>query len=407
LILIRLSARTESTNLSGRTKTFGLYGVDTISLTDQWHFTGGARWNYTEVDNSDRLNGDSATNTLTAKQSWSRINPTIGLTYKPTENYSTYVSYSESNRAPTSIELGCSNPNAACLLPTQMADDPPLDDVVSKTYEVGARGKLTNEIQWNAAIYHAMNHDDLQFVSKNAVNGLGYFDNIGRTQRDGLDFGISGDRLPLTFLSEETQNKLSWNASYGLTHATYDSDLTLTSPANSSAVTSDTSYSEIDDDEEFYEEAVANGDIADGDEIAVKNDVINIKKGDQLANLPMHRIKLRLNYEVTSKFRIGTSAVGFSKAYAMGNENQKHNGDGEVPGYVLMNLDATYIPAKDWTVAFKAINILDKNYYTGGRLLQNAFTGVDNNTRTTPFSGIGVMPGSPQAAWVTVTYDFK
>jgi len=413
----KTAARTESTNLSGRTKTFGLYGVDTISLTDQWHFTGGARWNYTEVDNSDRLNGDSAANTLTAKQSWSRINPTIGLTYKPTENYSTYVSYSESNRAPTSIELGCSNPNAACLLPTQMADDPPLDDVVSKTYEVGARGKITNDIQWNAAIYHAMNHDDLQFVSTNAVNGLGYFDNIGRTQRDGIDFGISGDRLPLTFLSEETQNKLSWNASYGLTHATYDSDLTLTSPANSSSSISTTSYSEIDDDEEFYSEAVADTggdifadqavDILDGDELLVQNSIINIKKGDQLANLPMHRIKLRLNYEVTSKFRIGTSAVGFSKAYAMGNENQKHNGDGEVPGYVLMNLDATYIPAKDWTVAFKAINILDKNYYTGGRLLQNAFTGVDNNTRTTPFSGIGVMPGSPQAAWVTVTYDFK
>jgi len=412
----KTAARTESTNLSGRTKTFGLYGVDTISLTDQWHFTGGARWNYTEVDNSDRLNGDSAANTLTAKQSWSRINPTIGLTYKPTENYSTYVSYSESNRAPTSIELGCSNPNAACLLPTQMADDPPLDDVVSKTYEVGARGKITNDIQWNAAIYHAMNHDDLQFVSTNAVNGLGYFDNIGRTQRDGLDLGISGDRLPLTFLSEETQNKLSWNASYGLTHATYDSDLTLTSPANSSSFISTTSYSEIDDDEDFYSDAVddtggdilAQGvDILDNDELLVQNSVINIKKGDQLANLPMHRIKLRLNYEVTSKFRIGTSAVGFSKAYAMGNENQKHNGDGEVPGYVLMNLDATYIPAKDWTVAFKAINILDKNYYTGGRLLQNAFTGVDNNTRTTPFSGIGVMPGSPQAAWVTVTYDFK
>jgi len=284
--------------------------------------------------------------------------------------------------------------------------------VVSKTYEVGARGKLSNDIQWNAAIYHAMNHDDLQFVSKNAVNGLGYFDNIGRTQRDGLDFGISGDRLPLTFLSEETQNKLSWNASYGLTHATYDSDLTLTSPANSSAVTSDTSYSVIDDDDDFYTDAVGqlatdSSTVALGNELAVKNDVINIKKGDQLANLPMHRIKLRLNYEISSKFRIGTSAVGFSKAYAMGNENQKHNGDGEVPGYVLMNLDATYIPAKDWTVAFKAINILDKNYYTGGRLLQNAFTGVDNNTRETPFSGIGVMPGSPQAAWLTVTYDFK
>ena len=91
----------------------------------------------------------------------------------------------------------------------------------------------------------------------------------------------------------------------------------------------------------------------------------------------------------------------------MGNENQKHNGDGEVPGYVLVNLDATYKPAQNWTVAFKAINIFDKNYYTGGRLIENGFTGNGNAPRTTPFSGVGVMPGSPQAAWMTISYDFK
>ena len=91
----------------------------------------------------------------------------------------------------------------------------------------------------------------------------------------------------------------------------------------------------------------------------------------------------------------------------MGNENQKHDGDGEVPGYVLVNLDATYMPAKDWTIAFKAVNILDKNYYTGGRLVENAFSGAGNATRNEPFTGTAVMPGSPQAAWVTITYDFK
>ncbi len=401
------STHEESTNLSGRTKTLGLYGVNTLSLADQWHVTGGARWNYTEVDNSDRLNGDSAANTLTAKQSWSRINPTIGLTYKPSDNYSTYVSYSESNRAPTSIELGCSNPLAACLLPTQMADDPPLDDVVSKTYEVGARGRLSNDIQWNAAIYHAMNHDDMMFISTNAVNGLGYFDNIGRTQRDGLDLGISGNKLPLNFLSESTQNKISWNVNYGLTHATYDSDLELTAEANSSASDSDTSYSSITSGE-FFDEATAVGAGADGaTELRVNNDVIQVKKGDQLANIPMHRLKLRLNYDVSDNFRIGGNVIGFSKAWVMGNENQKHDGDGEVPGYVLVNLDAAFIPSQNWTVAFKAINIFDKNYYTGGRLIENAFTGVGNNTRTNAFSGMGVMPGSPQAAWMTISYDFK
>ena len=397
----------ESTNLSGRTKTLGLYGVNTLSLADQWHVTGGARWNYTEVDNSDRLNGDSAANTLTAKQSWSRINPTIGLTYKPSDNYSTYVSYSESNRAPTSIELGCSNPLAACLLPTQMADDPPLDDVVSKTYEVGARGRLSNDIQWNAAIYHAMNHDDMMFISTNAVNGLGYFDNIGRTQRDGLDLGISGNKLPLNFLSESTQNKISWNVNYGLTHATYDSDLELTAEANSSASDSDTSYSSITSGDFFDDASAPGGRAAGATELRVNNDVIQVKKGDQLANIPMHRLKLRLNYDVSDNFRIGGNVVGFSKAWVMGNENQKHDGDGEVPGYVLVNLDAAFIPSQNWTVAFKAINIFDKNYYTGGRLIENAFTGVGNNTRTNAFSGMGVMPGSPQAAWMTISYDFK
>jgi outer membrane receptor protein involved in Fe transport len=401
------STHEESTNLSGRTKTLGLYGVNTLSLADQWHVTGGARWNYTEVDNSDRLNGDSSANTLTAKQSWSRINPTIGLTYKPSDNYSTYVSYSESNRAPTSIELGCSNPQAACLLPTQMADDPPLDDVVSKTYEVGARGRLSNDIQWNAAIYHAINHDDMMFISTNAVNGLGYFDNIGRTQRDGLDLGISGTKLPLNFLSESIQNKISWNANYGLTHATYDSDLELTAEANSSASDSDTSYSSITSGE-FFDEATAGGAGAAGaTELRVKNDVIQVKKGDQLANIPMHRLKLRLNYDVSNNLRIGGNVIGFSKAWVMGNENQKHDGDGEVPGYVLVNLDAAFIPSQNWTVAFKAINIFDKNYYTGGRLIENAFTGVGNNTRTNAFSGMGVIPGSPQAAWMTISYDFK
>ena len=111
-------------NLQGRTKTAGVYAVTTLSLNDQWHVTGGLRYNYTDVDNKDRRSDQSA-GSLTEQQSWARINPTIGVTFKPTENYSTYVSYSESNRAPTSIELGCSNPALACSLPTQMADDPP------------------------------------------------------------------------------------------------------------------------------------------------------------------------------------------------------------------------------------------------------------------------------------------
>ncbi|MDC0626395.1 TonB-dependent receptor [Methylophilaceae bacterium] len=428
-----------NTKLQGRTNTFGLYAVDTLSINDQWHVTGGVRYNYTEVDNTDRR-ADQSGGSLTEKQSWGRINPTIGVTFKPNDRYSTYASYSESNRAPTSIEMGCSNPAIACSLPTQMADDPPLDDVVSKTYEVGARGNFSKELSWNAAIYHAMNHDDLMFISTNAQNGLGYFDNIGRTQRDGIDLGFGGE----TLFGIANTEKFSWNASYGYVNATYDSALELTSDANSSRSTSTTSYNSYDDealidDDNPTETLVSlaglyNGvytdadvssittatDASDGtdaaefaewveDNVGIETSKINVSKGDQLANVPQHRLKFRLNYDYSSDFRLGLTALGYGKAYLMGNENQKHNGDGETSGYLIFNADAHWSPAKNWLVSLKAINLLDKDYYSGGRLLMNGFTGVGTNTRSgaDAFRGPGFVPGSPQAAWITLSYQFK
>ena len=51
-----------------------------------------------------------------------------------------YGGYSESNRAPTPLELGCSNPNQPCLIESFLVSDPPLQQVVSHTYEAGLRG---------------------------------------------------------------------------------------------------------------------------------------------------------------------------------------------------------------------------------------------------------------------------
>jgi len=430
-----------NTNLQGRTETLGLYAVDTLSLNDQWHITGGLRYNYTEVDNTDRRS-DQSSGSLTEKQSWGRINPTVGVAFKPNERYSTYFSYSESNRAPTSIELGCSNPAIACSLPTQMADDPPLDDVVVKTYEIGARGNFSKDFSWNTALYHAMNYDDLMFISQNAQNGLGYFDNVGRTKREGIDLGFSGE----TLFGIENTEKFSWNASYGYVNATYDSNLELTSDANSSRNVSTTSYNSFNDEDLLDDGAATatltqlysiygpagldvaedpNGDDIDGaladgtntadfaewveENVGVETKKIDVKKGDQLANLPQHRLKFRLNYDYSSNLRLGLTSVAYGKAYLMGNENQKHQGDGETSGYVILNADAHWSPVKNWLVSFKAINLLDKNYYSGGRLLMNGFTGDDVNNRigSDAFRGAGYVPGSPQAAWLTISYQFK
>ena len=68
----------------------------------------------------------------TADYSFGRFNPAAGVTFNPSRTLNVYAGYSEGSRAPTSIELGCADPDLPCKLPNAMAGDPPLDQVVTQ-----------------------------------------------------------------------------------------------------------------------------------------------------------------------------------------------------------------------------------------------------------------------------------
>ncbi|HQO15466.1 MAG TPA: TonB-dependent receptor [Methylotenera sp.] len=380
---INVESADAEVDLLGKTRSWGVFATDTLSLTNQWHLTLSGRYNHIKVKNTDKINpkgsfedvdGDPLTPdedvSLSGNHSFSRFNPAIGLSFTPTKDLSVYGSYNEGMRAPTSMELGCANPNVPCKLPNAMAGDPPLDEVVSKTFELGARGNLTTDVKWSAAVYRTENHDDIQFISTNATNGMGYFDNVGKTRRMGLDAGLSG-----------AIGSFSWNAGYSYLKATYESDLELTNALNSTT---------------------------DGN-------AIQVKKGDRLANLPEHSFKLRLQLDVTPNWSVGTNINTFSDVYVRGNENNKHranDGDadhvqdsGKIGGYTVVNLDTRYkFGDSGWQVFAKAINIFDKEYASGGQFGENW---IENGV----FSGEGeaskfLMPGAPRAGWIGVRYDF-
>ena len=69
---------------------------------------------------------------------------------RPVRAFSAYFGYNEGSRAPSSIELGCADPENPCKLPNAMAGDPPLKQVVAKTLEAGIRGVAFDNLQWNA-----------------------------------------------------------------------------------------------------------------------------------------------------------------------------------------------------------------------------------------------------------------
>lgn len=353
----------QATGLTGKTKTYGAFVTNTHSLNDRLNINTAIRYNHVQVDNRDTFNGPGSSASLTGKHHFERFNPSIGVTFQPNEILSTYASYSESSRAPTSIELGCANPAQPCNLPTQMADDPPLNQVVAKTLEGGVSGKVTKDTSWNMSIYHAINHDDILFVYANASNGLGYFTNVDETTRKGLDVGVS-----------TKFNKLSLNFNYGFVMAQYGTNFTLVSEVNSSA----------------------------------SDDVIQVSDGDYLPNIPKHHLKIRADYEIKPRWNIGATLTAFTESYMMGNENQQHDSSGglqgEIPGYAVVNLDSQYNFHDNWELHAKVINLFDQDYYSGGRLAQTSVQ--TDRSFGDERSVASLIPGAPRAGWIGISKSF-
>ena len=372
-----------ATNFKGKTITSSIFATDTFSVNELVHVNAGLRYNYSKVNNKDFLVGTDGYGTADAggRHTFSRVNPSLGLTLTPNQNVSIFGSYSESNRAPTAMELACADPLNPCLLPNAMASDPPLKQVVAKTYDLGAKGNLGSNLKWNASVYQAVNHNDLQFIHAGTNSSMGYFNNVGKTQRQGLDLGLSA-----------SIDKLTLTGSYGFVRATYEDGFTLTSESNSSGEGS-------------------------GDR------TIEVNKGNYLAGIPKHQFKLRAQYEVIPAWTVGANLVAFSSRYMHGNENNKHqansaacdvdSGDGdEIPcgkgktaGYTIVNLDTQYNVGSGWKVFAKAINIFDKDYETTGRLGMSHFG--SNGVWSDDTLGTRLLsPGAPRAGWIGVRYEF-
>ena len=147
---------------------------------------------------------------LDSDNRFSHLNPVVGLTYKITPNVTAYAGYSQANRAPTPLELGCSDPAHPCLIDAFLVSDPPLKQVISYTYEAGLRGsEFGQKLKWNIGAYRTISKDDIINVASE-ISGFGFFQNAAKTRRQGVEAGL-------------TYKEVRWNAyiNYAFVDATF------------------------------------------------------------------------------------------------------------------------------------------------------------------------------------------
>lgn len=374
----------EENRLHGTTRTTSLYVTDTIALSDKLHLTAAARYNMSRVTTFDEL--DRTAPNLDGEHSYRSLNPALGITWQALPALNAYAGYSQGNRIPTPIELGCADPANPCTLPNSMASDPYLKQVIARTVEAGLRGRLAGNIEWNAGVYRTQSSDDILFVGTST--SAGYFTNFGKTLRQGIELGLRG-----------SQRRVDWFANYSYLHASFQSAACLLGANNSTRGTAP--------------ECTAAG----------QDDEIYVKKGDRLPGLPAHSLKLGLSWKAADWLRLGGDVQAFSSQYARGNENNQHQagtytdslgttrtyeGAGKLPGYAILNLNAEAKLGGGWQLFAKVNNVFDKRYATAGALAENpfaadgSFQNNSDNWRRETF----VAPGAPRAAWLGLRYVF-
>ncbi len=351
-------------NLDGGTSTASVFVTDTHSPGPKWHLTGSARYNVTRVRTVDGLSPSlpppaaGLGNDLT----FTKLNPAAGASYTPEDAPGFYAGFSQGNRPPSPVELGCADPNSPCHMPNAMASDPPLRQVVSRTLEAGVRARTApSGLRWNATLFRTMNYDDILFVSSSASSG--FFTNFGKTRRQGLEAAL-----------QSSQGKFSWSLNYTLIDATYRSSAVLFSQANSSAD--------------------ANGDI-------------QVSPGNRIPGIPRHHLNAGANYELTDRTTVGAGVVAVSRQFARGNDNNQHQpdganflGPGEIAGYALLNLNLDYKLDRGLRLFAKLNNVFDRRYATAGALQQNFFPGGSLAAPGAQTNETFLAPGAPRGIWI-------
>ena len=371
-------------DLDGSVHTWSVFASDTLSFADRWHVTLSGRFNRTSVHNTDRITATGEPGSLSGNHLFSRFNPAVGMTFTPSPRVNLYAGYSEGSRAATSIELGCADPEQPCKLPNAMAGDPPLDQVVTRTLELGLRGQYKGG-SWQAGFFHARNDDDILFVMSDQT-GFGYFRNFGQTRRQGIELNVNGQR-----------GRISYGVGYTFLDATFQSEETVNGESNAS-----------------------NAEAQDG--APGLEGAIEIEPGDRMPFIPRHMLKVFGDVQITRALAIDIDLLAVSSSYARGNENNLHEpddvyyvGPGTSPGYGVVNLGARYTVTRWLQLLGQINNLFDRRYYTGAQLGALGFT--DNETFIArPFPAVNgefpirhstfYAPGAPIRGWVGMRLMF-
>jgi len=318
-------------DIKSNNQRYGIFATSTIDATDRLSVTASARFDYASLKLSgtsciddvlcDLVAGTGQATAVTGEHAYQRLNPSLGFTYLLASDLTVFGNYAEGFRTPSAIELACADPAAPCSgVPNAFGADPELQAVVSKTYEVGMRGNVSNLLKWRTSYYRTELENDILFNQSSLTTG--YFSNVGQTLRQGIEIGMDGKL-----------GQLDYSMDLDRIEATYQSSFMVANTSNSAAATP-------------------------------------VQPGNFIPGIPQWVFKSRFSYPVTAQTRIGLGIQAQSSTFARGDDNNL-DVNGQVAGFTTVKLDVQHSVDKRFSLYAGVNNFFDVKYATYGALATN------------------------------------
>ena len=313
---------------------------------------GSLRYDWVRLPVRDLLDpGDSGENTF------SELSGGLGLSADLGGGLDAFAGYGRGFRAPVILEVTCSDPEDPCQLPFELGPDPPLKPVKSDAWQAGlrwARGTTDASVVG----YWTEVHDDIFNIVDEDTPTRGYFTNLDRTRRVGLEAAITGTPVPAA-------TGLRLHGSFGWTRATFESSAVLASP--------------------LVEEEPPPGEPVD-------DGPTEVEPGDRFPMVPEFSATLGGSYQHRS-LTFGVEAAWTGRQYLIGDEGNEE----EYPRLAASTVVDAYAEYRlGRATAFVELdNVLDVGY--------DAFGIVSENGRATPEQVERFLtPGHPRRLTVGV-----
>lgn len=334
-------------DLDTRVENLSAFFTDTFAVTKQLDLTLSGRYNDTHIELRDQIGTD-----LDGDHRFRRFSGALGGTYSVSSALRLYASWGESSRAPSPVELTCADEEAPCALPNAFLSDPPLEQVIARTFEAGARG-VWRDMRWHAGLFRADNRDDILFISAGALTNRGYFDNVGETRRQGIELNFEGSLL---------EGRLAWFARYTQLQAQFRDSFMVSSPNNPSAIDAE----------------------------------IPVSSGDSIPGVPERLLGAGVTLALTRGLTVSVDVKYQSSQFLRGDEG---NLNAPLSGYTVVNAGMEWRISPTLTAFAQVDNLFDADYATFG--LYGAAEEVLGDGFDDPRF---VSPAAPLSAWIGVRW---